>query len=112
VDWYYKAAIVVSLIWATARALGIYGEQSRDLDLAFLFGFMVTLGGWAAVFMIIDRVAKFLGWKRQVEPRADGESAAAATDGGPAAPTAAVVTTRPTPNAGNRTRRSSRSGRR
>ena len=64
-DWYYKAALVVAVIWGTARALGVYGETSRDLDFNFLIGFMFTLGGWAAVFLIADRVAKFLGWKRQ-----------------------------------------------
>jgi hypothetical protein len=64
-DWYYKAALVVALIWGAARALGVYGEQARDLDLSFLIGFMFTLGGWAAIFLIADRIAKFLGWKRQ-----------------------------------------------
>jgi hypothetical protein len=42
----------------------VYGEAARELDIAFLFGFLLTTGGWAAVFLIIDRVAKFLGWKR------------------------------------------------
>jgi hypothetical protein len=65
VDWYYKAALVIAVIWGTARALGVYGEASRDLDLNFLIGFMFTLGGWAVVFLIADRIAKFLGWKRQ-----------------------------------------------
>ena len=70
VDWYYKAALVVGLIWATARALGVYGDAARDLDIGFLFGFMLTVGGWAAVFLIVDRVAKFLGWRRP--PKAAG----------------------------------------
>lgn len=64
-DWYWKAALAVSLIWAAARALGIYGEAARDLDLSFLFAYLLTLGGWGAVFLIVDRVAKFLGWKRE-----------------------------------------------
>jgi len=63
-DWYYKAGLAVGLIWATARALGAYGEASRELDINFLFGFMLTTGGWSAVFLIADRVAKALGWRR------------------------------------------------
>ena len=63
-DWYYKAGLGVGLIWAMARVLGAYGDAARELDIAFLFGFLLTTGGWAAVFLIIDRVAKFLGWKR------------------------------------------------
>jgi hypothetical protein len=63
-DWYYKGGLLVGLVWATARVLGAYGEQARDLDINFLFGFLLTTGGWAAVFLVIDRVAKFLGWKR------------------------------------------------
>lgn len=44
-DWYYKAALIVGLIWATGRALGIYGEAARELDIGFLFEFMLTIGG-------------------------------------------------------------------
>jgi len=76
VDWYYKGALIVGLIWATARVLGAYGEPARELDINFLFGFLLTTGGWAAVFLIIDRVAKFLGWKR---PPPATEMAEAAT---------------------------------
>ena len=70
VDWYYKGGLIVGLIWAAARALGAYGEAARDLDINFLFGFLLTTGGWAAVFLVTDRVAKFLGWKR-VPPEPD-----------------------------------------
>jgi hypothetical protein len=75
VDWYYKAAIVVALIWGVARALGVYGEAARDLDLGFITSFMLTLGGWAAVFLIIDRVAKFLGWRREPAASVPGAGA-------------------------------------
>ena len=44
-DWYYKAALIVGLIWSTGRALGIYGEAARELDIGFLFEFMLTIGG-------------------------------------------------------------------
>ena len=64
VDWYYKGGLIVGLIWATVRVLGAYGESARELDINFLFGFLLTTGGWAAVFLVIDRVVKFLGWKR------------------------------------------------
>jgi hypothetical protein len=70
VDWYYRAGLVVGLIWATARVLGAYGEAARELDINFVFGFLLTTGGWAALFLVIDRVAKFLGWRRVQEPGA------------------------------------------
>ncbi len=76
-DWYYKAGLGVGLIWATARVLGAYGDSARELDISFLFGFLLTTGGWAAVFLIVDRVAKFLGWKRNAripETAAEGVS--------------------------------------
>ncbi len=63
-DWYYKAALIVALIWGAARALGAYGEAARELDISFLYGFLLTLGGWGLVFLIVDRVAKALGWRR------------------------------------------------
>ena len=67
-DWYYEGGLIVGLIWGAARALGAYGEQARDLDINFLYGFLLTTGGWAAVFFVIDRIAKFLGWKRPAPP--------------------------------------------
>jgi hypothetical protein len=117
VDWYYKAAIVIALLWGAGRALGVYGEASRDLDLNFLTGFLLTMGGWAAVFYVIDRIAKFLGWKRQP---ADAASPA----GGPTPPAADVESTtvaRPTaaapsqatpPRSSGPTRRTGRRSRR
>ena len=60
-DWYYKGGLIVGLIWAAARALGAYGEAARDLDINFLFGFLLTTGGWSAVFLVVDWVGKFLG---------------------------------------------------
>jgi hypothetical protein len=106
VDWYYKAAIVVALIWATARALGVYGEASRELDLSFLISFMLTMGGWAAVFLIVDRVAKFLGWKREATV-ADAVGPAEPISS-PTVPTAAASA--PTPS--KATRRTARRSRR
>jgi hypothetical protein len=72
VDWYYKAGLIVGLIWAAARALGAYGESARELDINFLFGFLLTTGGWAAVFLVVDWVARFLGLrpKRQARTQA------------------------------------------
>jgi hypothetical protein len=64
VDWYWKAAGLVAIAWGVARALGVYGEAERELDLPFLYGFLLTLGGWGAVFFVIDRIAKFVGWNR------------------------------------------------
>ncbi len=80
-DWYYKGGLIVGLIWGALRALGVYGEASRDLDLNFLFAFLLTTGGWSAVFLVVDRVAKFFGWKRAVP------SPAAAAGSNPPAPT-------------------------
>jgi len=64
-DWYWKAALIVALIWGAARALGVYGEAARELDIGFVYGFLLTLGGWGAVFFIIDRVARAFGWRRE-----------------------------------------------
>ena len=64
-DWYYKAGLAVGLIWAGARVLGAYGEPAREMDINFLFGFLLTTGGWGALFLVIDRVAKALGWRRR-----------------------------------------------
>ncbi len=86
-DWYWKAALIVSLIWGAARALGVYGQAERDLDLSFLFAFLLSLGGWGAVFYVSDRVAKFLGWKR---PTPNGETTPAAV--APAAGATSPVT--------------------
>jgi len=68
VRWYYKAGLIVGLIWATARVLGAYGEASRELDLAFLFGFMLTIGGWSAAFLVVDWVGRAVGL---IKPRAE-----------------------------------------
>jgi hypothetical protein len=77
VDWYYKAGLIVGLLWAAARALGAYGESARELDIAFLFGFLLTTGGWAAVFLVVDWVARFLGLRpNRVTPPASQEAAA------------------------------------
>ena len=84
VDWYYKGGLIVGLVWGAARALGAYGEQARDLDINFVYGFLLTTGGWAAVFFVIDRVAKFLGWKRPT-PSAEASDEAVAPEP-PAAP--------------------------
>jgi len=110
VDWYYKGALIVGLLWATARVLGAYGEAARELDIGFLFGFMLTTGGWAAVFLVIDRVAKFLGWRRPAPARATAEVQAdpgldPGTDLGPASD---IVT----PMAPGTSRRPARSSRR
>jgi len=67
VDWYFKTALAVAIAWGVGRSLGVYGEAARELDFAFLYGFLLTLGGWGAVFFVIDRIAKFLGWKRAPE---------------------------------------------
>jgi hypothetical protein len=67
-DWYWKAALAIAVAWGVARALGVYGEAARELDLSFVYGFLLTLGGWGAVFYVIDRVAKFLGWRRLPQP--------------------------------------------
>jgi hypothetical protein len=84
--------LIVGLIWATARVLGAYGEAARELDINFLFGFLLTTGGWAAVFLIIDRVAKFLGWKR---PPPATEVAEAATARGMESPPSLTTVERP-----------------
>ena len=87
-DWYYKAGLIFGLIWATGRALGVYGEANRELDINFLFGFMVTTGGWAAVFLVVDRIAKFLGWRpKRATP---GMPDASSTSDAPAAPSGAA----------------------
>jgi hypothetical protein len=65
VRWYYKAGLIVAMIWATARVLGAYGEASRDLDLSFFFAFMLTLGGWSALFLVIDWIGRAVGLIRQ-----------------------------------------------
>jgi hypothetical protein len=85
-DWYFKAAIAVAVAWGIARSLGVYGEAARELDLSFVYGFLLTLGGWGAVFYVIDRVAKFLGWRRPPQPPEP--------PAGPAATPAADVPTR------------------
>jgi len=116
VDWYYKAAIVVALLWGTGRALGVYGESARDLDLNFLTGFLLTLGGWAAVFYVIDRTAKFLGWRRQPatvegstpapsDPETDPGTDAGATAESRAATPAPRPRTTPAPRRTGRRRR-------
>jgi hypothetical protein len=79
VDWYFKGGLIVGLIWGAARALGAYGEASRDLDITFVYGFLLTTGGWAALFFVIDRVAKFLGWKRPAPATVTGPSGDAAS---------------------------------
>jgi hypothetical protein len=102
VDWYFKAALGVAIIWGVARSLGAYGDAARDLDLNFLYGFLLTLGGWGALFYVIDRVARFLGWRRtsaadEAEPTPNsttatssqptgGAEAPGAADAAPAAP--------------------------
>ena len=43
-DWYFKGGLIVGLIWGAARALGVYGEQARDLDINFVYGFLLTTG--------------------------------------------------------------------
>jgi hypothetical protein len=109
VDWYYKAALVVGLIWATARALGAYGEAARELDIEFLFRFMLTTGGWAAAFLVTDRVAKALGWRRRPPvPAAVSTTPDPVNAADPTSPTTAVPLVRP----GARGQRSSRRSRR
>lgn len=108
VDWYYKAALAVGLIWATARVMGAYGESARDLDINFLFGFLLTTGGWAAVFLVIDRVAKFLGWRRRTAaPEGDAAATATADVGAAGVPVALPASTDAT-RSGRRTARRSR----
>jgi hypothetical protein len=79
VRWYYKAGLIVAMVWATARVLGAYGEASRDLDLSFFFAFMLTLGGWSALFLVIDWIGRAVGLIRQ--PVVAGEGGAQGGDG-------------------------------
>ena len=108
-DWYYKAALVIGLIWATARVLGAYGESSRELDINFLFGFMLTIGGWAAALLIADKVAKALGWRRTPEAVAD-QAVGTPVEPAPAAstPTAPGMAGRPQSGPETRPRRRAR----
>ena len=115
-DWYYKAALIVGLIWATARVLGAYGEAARELDINFLYGFLLTMGGWGMVFLIIDRVAKALGWRRQVTDAGPGAPGTVGpgtvgpgtAEAGAAAPTPAPPPASPTPRTPGARRRGSR----
>jgi len=65
VRWYFKAGLIVAFVWATGRVLGVYGEASRDLDLNFLFAFLLTLGGWSSVFYVVDWIVRGVGLIRQ-----------------------------------------------
>jgi hypothetical protein len=85
VQWYYKAGLILGLIWAAARALGAAGEAQRDLDIGFLFGFMLTVGGWSAVFLIVDVVLRATGL-RKVPRDTEPAPSSAATDPTTAAP--------------------------
>ena len=105
--WYYKAGIAIGLLWGTLRALGVYGEDLRDVDLRFVYGFLATTGSFAGVFLIIDRVAKALGWRRERQDVV-GEAAAPAA----VASEAALAVPTSTAAAAARRRRTSRPPRR
>ena len=63
-QWYYKGGLICGLLWAAGRALGMAGEDQRQLDINFLFGFMLTVGGWSAVFLIVDMVLRATGLRK------------------------------------------------
>ena len=109
-DWYWKAAIGIAIAWGVARALGVYGEAARELDLSFVYGFLLTLGGWGAVFYVIDRVAKLLGWKRQPEPPQQPEPPVAPDP--PPSPEGPATGSAPGPRRANARRRGSGSSKR
>jgi len=81
--WYYKSGLAIGLVWSLARVLGAYGEAARELDIAFLMGFMLTVGGWSAAFLVVDWIARAIGFPRRPPPGPPGPPGPSSASDGP-----------------------------
>ncbi len=63
-QWYYKGGLICGLLWGIGRALGMAGDAQRQVDVNFLFGLMLTIGGWSMVFLVVDMGLRALGLRK------------------------------------------------